>query len=331
MIPFILRRIAVMAFTLVLVSMITFVIIQLPPGDYLTTYIANLALSGEAAGMEQVEVLRKEYGLDKPLPAQYWKWVTGILHGDLGYSFQKERPVAELIWDRLGYTTLIAVLSMIAAWVISLPIGIYAAVRQYGAVDYIATCFGLIGMATPAFLVALILLFFANRYLGMSLGGLYDPQYVNAPMSFGKFLNLLTNLWLPVLILCIGAMGAMIRTIRANLLDQMQMPYVDTARAKGLPEWKVVLKYPARIAINPLISTIGWMLPQMISAGIIVDVVLSLPTTGPLLLEALMAQDMFLAGALVMMLSILTMIGTLISDILLAWVDPRIRFEGGSR
>jgi peptide/nickel transport system permease protein len=331
MIFYILRRLAVMALTLVFVSMVTFIIIQLPPGDYLTTKIANLAMSGEAAGLDQIETLRQQYGLDKPLPVQYGKWVWGMVHGDLGNSFLKERPVGDLIWDRIGYTTLIAVLAMIAAWVISLPIGVYAAVKQYGVVDYIATFIGLVGMATPAFLLALMLLFFANRYWGQSLGGLFDVEYMNAPWSWGRLLDLLQHLWLPVLVLCIGAVGGMIRTVRANLLDQMQMPYVDTARAKGMPEWKLILKYPTRIAINPLISTIGWMLPQLISATVIVDVVLSLPTTGPLLLEALLAQDMYLAGALVMMLAILTMVGTLVSDILLAWADPRIRFEGGSR
>ncbi len=331
MIPFIIRRLAVMVFTLVLVSMLTFIIIQLPPGDYLTTKVATLALTGEASGIEQIEVLRKQYGLDKPLAVQYAKWVWGMLHGDLGNSLLMERPVGTLIWERLGLTTLIALLSMLAAYVISLPIGIYAAVRQYGIVDYVATCIGLVGTATPAFLVALVFLFMANKYFGMSLGGLYSDEYLNAPWSFGKVLDLIAHLWLPVLILCIGALGGMIRTVRANLLDQMEMPYVDTARAKGLPEWKVILKYPTRIAINPLISTIGWMLPQMISATVIVDVVLSLPTTGPLLLKSLMAQDMYLAGALVMMLSVLTMVGTLVSDVLLAWVDPRIRFEAGDR
>lgn len=331
MIGYVLRRIGVMFITLVFVSMVTFVIIQLPPGDYLTTKIANLAMTGEASGLEQIDTLRKQYGLDQPLPVQYGKWIWGIAHGDLGNSFLKEQPVSALIWDRLGYTTLIAVLAMLTAWIVSLPIGIYAAVRQYGAVDYMATFVGLVGMATPAFLLALMLLFFANRYLGVSMGGLYDEQYMNAPWSLAKVANLFKHLWLPVLVLSIGAVGGMIRTVRANLLDQMQMPYVDTARAKGMAEWKLILKYPTRIAINPLISTIGWMLPQLISATVIVDVVLSLPTTGPLLLEALLAQDMYLAGALVMMLAVLTMVGTLVSDLLLAWADPRIRFEGGAR
>lgn len=331
MILFILRRLGVMLLTLLFVSMVTFFIIQLPPGDYLTTKIANLAMSGEAAEMSQIDELRSQYGLDKPLVVQYGKWVWGMIQGDLGNSFLKERPVSALIWDRLGYTTLIAVLAMLAAWIVSLPIGVYAAVRQYGWIDYIATFFGLVGMATPPFLLALLLLFFANRYWGQSLGGLFSEQYINAPWSFGKFFDLLQHLWLPVIILSVGAMGSMIRTVRANLLDQIQLPYVDTARAKGMPEWKLILKYPTRLAINPLISTIGWMLPSLISASVIVDVVLSLPTTGPLLLEALLAQDMFLAGAIVMMLAVLTMLGTLISDVLLAWADPRIRFEGGSR
>lgn len=331
MIGFVLRRIGVMLITLIFVSMVTFVIIQLPPGDYLTTKMANMAMSGEPTGADQIEQLRTQYGLDKPIYVQYGKWVWGMLQGDLGNSFLRDTPVRNLIWDRLGYTTLIALLSMLVAWVVSLPIGIYAAVRQYGFVDYIATFFGLVGMATPPFLLALIMLFFANRYWGQNLGGLFDEHYINAPWSVGRVLNLLKHLWLPVLVLSIGAMGGMIRTVRANLLDQMQMPYVDTARAKGMSEWKLIIKYPTRIAINPLISTIGWMLPQLISATVIVDVVLSLPTTGPLLLESLLAQDMYLAGALVMMLAVLTMVGTLISDILLAWADPRIRFEGRNR
>lgn len=331
MIPFIVRRLGVMMVTLLFVSMVTFVIIQLPPGDYLTTKMATLAMTGEAAELDQIETLRRQYGLDKPLPVQYAKWIWNMARGDLGNSFLKDRPVSEIIWDRLGYTTLIALLSMLVAWIVALPIGIYAAVRQYGIVDYVATFLGLVGMATPAFLLALMLLFFANRFWGQSLGGLYDLEYINAPWSWGRFVNLLAHLWLPVLILSFGAMGGMIRTVRANLLDQLDMPYVDTARAKGMAEWKVILKYPTRIAINPLISTIGWMLPQLISATVIVDVVLSLPTTGPLLLESLLAQDMYLAGALVMMLAVLTMLGTLVSDILLAWADPRIRFEGGTR
>lgn len=331
MIFYVLRRLGGMLPTLFIVSIITFVIIQLPPGDYLSTYMANLASTGEPSNLEKLEAVRKQYGLDRPLAVQYFNWVSGLLTGDLGYSMLYSKPVGTLIWERLGLTTLICVLGLLLSWIIALPIGIYSAVRQYGIVDYVATFFALVGTAAPPFLLALILLFVANRYLGVSLGGLYSEQYMNASWSWGKVLDLLRHLWLPVLILAISATGGLMRTMRANLLDQVQMPYVETARSKGLPESRVILKYPVRIAINPLISTIGWMFPQMISATVIVDVVLSLPTTGPLMLNALLAQDMYLAGALVMMLSVLTMLGTLVSDVLLAWVDPRIRFEAGTR
>lgn len=331
MISFILRRLGMMIPTLIVVSMITFFIIQLPPGDYLSTYMANLASTGEASNLEKMDKMREQYGLDLPLPVQYLRWVKGMVTGDLGFSLLMQKPVGSLIWERLGLTTLIAILAMLTSWFIALPIGIFSAVRQYGIVDYIASFMALVGTATPPFLLALVLLFLANRYLGMTLGGLFSDEYINAPWSWGKFGDMLRHLWLPVLILAVSTTGGLMRTMRANLLDQMQMPYVDTGRAKGLPEWRVILKYPVRIAINPLISTIGWMLPQMISAMIIVDVVLGLPTTGPLMLNALLAQDMYLAGAMVMMLSVLTMIGTLVSDVLLAWVDPRIRFEGGGR
>ncbi len=331
MILFILRRLGVMIPTLLVVSFLTFFIIQLPPGDYLTTHMANLASTGEPSNLEKLEETRKQFGLDQPMTVQYFRWVTGMLTGDLGYSLLEQKPVSSLIWERLGLTTLIAVLALLAAWAIALPIGIYSAVRQYGVVDYAASFLALIGMATPPFLLALVLLFLAGRYFGMSLGGLFSEEYMNSPWSWGKVADLFKHLWLPVGILAFSAAGALVRTLRANLLDQMQMPYVDTARAKGLPEHRTILKYPVRIAINPLVSSIGWMLPQMISATVIVDVVLSLPTTGPLLLKGLLAQDMYLAGAMVMMLSALTMVGTLVSDVLLAWVDPRIRFEGGRR
>lgn len=331
MIAFILRRLAVMIPTLFIVSFLTFFIMQLPPGDYLTTYMANLASTGEPSNLEKLEEMRRLYGLDQPMIVQYWRWVTGMLTGDLGYSLLMQRPVGPLIWERLGLTMLISVLALVAAWMIALPIGIYSAVRQYGVVDYVASALAMVGMATPPFLLALVLLFFANRYLGLTLGGLFSEEYINAPWSAGKALDLLKHLWLPVGVLAVSAAGGLMRTLRANLLDQLQMPYVDTARSKGLPEARVILKYPVRIAINPLISSIGWMLPQMISATIIVDVVLGLPTTGPLMLNGLKAQDMYLGGALVMMLSALTMLGTLVSDVLLAWVDPRIRFEGGRR
>ena len=327
MIVFILRRLGVMAPTLLLVSMITFVIIQLPPGDYLTSFITSLEMTGETVNIEKVERMRREYGLDRPLYVQYLRWVGGMLRGDFGQSFVHQKPVSSLIWERVGLTAAIAILSMLLTWAIAIPIGIYSATRQYGIMDYVATFFGLIGMATPAFLLALILLFVSNRYFGISVGGLFSDRFVTAPWSWARFVDLLKHLWIPVVILAFSGTGGLIRTVRANLLDQLEMPYVDTARSKGLPEWKLILKYPVRIAINPLCSTIGWMLPHLISGAVIVDVVLSLPTSGPLMLNALLSQDMYLAGSFVMILSFLTMLGTLVSDILLAWVDPRIRFE----
>lgn len=331
MTAFILRRLAIMVPTLVLVSFLTFFIIQLPPGDYLTSYMANLTMSGETVSLERVAQMRQEYGLDKPFLVQYVRWVGGMLTGDFGQSFIYNKKVSALIWERIGLTVFISLLSMVVVWIIALPIGIYSATRQYGIMDYVATFFGLVGMSVPAFLFALVLLFFSNRCFGTSLGGLFSDQYIAAPWSWAKLVDLLKHLWVPVLLLAFSGTGGMIRTVRANLLDQLQMPYVDAARSKGLPEWKLIIKYPVRIAINPLVSTIGWMLPAMISGAVIVDVVLNLPTTGPLMLEALQVQDMYLAGSFVMLLSCLTMIGTLVSDILLAWVDPRIRFEGKSR
>lgn len=331
MIGFIIRRIAIMIPLLFVVSIITFTVIKLPPGDFMTTYLSNMAMAGDPAVLEQVDQLRAHYGLDKPLVVQYLRWFGGLLRGDLGYSLMFERPVNQLIGERLALTTAISFCALLLAWLLAIPIGMYSAVRPKSAVDYLASFFGLIGLATPPFLLALVLLFLANRYLGMTLGGLFSEKYMNAGWSWGKFGDLLKHMWLPVGILTVTNIGALIRTVRANLLDQLEMPYVDTARAKGLPEWRLILKYPARIALNPLISTIGWMLPAMISATAIVDIVLSLPTTGPLLLQSLLSQDMYLAGALVMLLSVLTMIGSLISDLLLAWVDPRIRFEGGAR
>lgn len=327
MILFILRRLGVMIPTLFLVSIVTFIIIQLPPGDYLTSYIASLQTSGETVSLEKVEKLRQQYGLDKPLPVQYARWVGGMVKGDFGQSFLYQKPVSSLIWERVGLTTFIALVSMLFMWLLAVPIGVYSATRQYGVMDYLATFFGLVGMATPAFLLALVMLFVTNRYLGVSVGGLFSDKYISAPWSWGKFVDLLKHMWVPVALLSFGGAGGLIRTVRANLLDQLEMPYVDAARAKGLSEWRLILKYPVRIAINPLVSTIGWMLPTLVSGSVIVDVVLSLPTCGPLMLQALLAQDMFLAGAFVMLLSVLTMLGTLISDILLAWVDPRIRFE----
>jgi peptide/nickel transport system permease protein len=330
MAAFIIRRILIMIPTLLIISVISFIIIQLPPGDYLTTLEANLAQTGEQADQAQLEALRVRYGLDKPMHVQYWRWIGGMVRGDFGQSFVYNKPVLELIKQRLALTATIAVLTILLTWAIAIPIGIYSATRQYSFFDYAMTFIGFLGMATPPFLIALVLMYFSYAYFGTSVGGLFSDAYIDAPWSLAKFIDLLKHIWVPVVILATGAAAAQIRTIRGNLLDQLEMPYVITARAKGLPEWRLLIKYPLRLAINPMVSNLGWMLATIVSGSIIVDVVLSLPTIGPLLYNALMAQDMFLAGGIVMLTSALTVVGTLISDILLAWVDPRIRFGGQS-
>ena len=327
MLTFILRRLLIMIPTLILISMMSFFIIQLPPGDYLTSWVAQMEATGEQVDKDQIESLRRRYGLDKPMYVQYWKWISGVAVGDFGQSFALRKPVKTLIWDRLGYTAGIALLAMVVTWLIAIPIGIYSATHQYTAFDYLFTFLGFVGMATPAFLFALLVMYFAYAKFGISVGGLFSDEFVDAPCSWAKLADFLKHVWIPVLVLAISSTAGLIRTVRANLLDQLEMPYVITARAKGLPGWRLLLKYPVRIAINPVVSTIGWMLPRLVSGSVIVYMVLSLPTTGPLMLTALFNQDMYLAGSFVMLLSLLTVIGTLISDILLAWVDPRIRFE----
>ncbi len=326
MLSYIIRRMLIMIPTLIAISIISFTIIQLPPGDFLTTYVAQLSASGEGIDQAELEALRHRFGLDQPIYIQYLQWVWNFVRGDFGHSFEWNKPVRALIGERIILTILISTCTLLFTWIVSVPIGIYSAVRQYSWVDYFLTFFGFIGLATPNFLFALILLWFSYTYLGMSIGGLFSPQFVEAPWSFAKFIDLLKHLWIPVLIVGTGHTAKFIRIIRGNLLDELKKPYVTTARAKGLSETKLILKYPVRVAINPLVSTIGWTLPELISGIAITAVVLNLPTSGPLLLSALMSQDMHLAGSFIMLLSFLTVIGTLISDILLAWVDPRIRF-----
>ena len=324
----IVKRILYMIPTLFIVSVVAFFIIQLPPGDFLTSYVANIAASGETVEAEVVEALELRFGLGQPFHIQYLKWIRNILlEGDFGQSFDWGQPVETLIWDRLSLTLLLSVSTLLFTWIIAFPIGIYSAVKQYSLGDYIATIFGFLGLATPNFLLALILMYIAFKYFNQSVGGLFSPEYQEAEWSVGRVLDLLSHLWIPMIILGTSGAAGLIRIMRANLLDELRKPYVRTARAKGLPEWKVILKYPVRVALNPFVSTAGWLLPSLISGSIIVAVVLSLPTTGPLLLRALRSQDMFLAGAFIMLLSALTMIGTLISDIALAWLDPRIRYD----
>jgi len=328
MLAYILRRVLIMIPTLFVISVISFVVIQLPPGDYLTTYIANLQQTGEVTDEAVIESLRARYGLDKPLPVQYWKWISGVVVGDFGQSFSYNKPVKELIWERLGLTVTISLITMVCTWLIAIPIGIYSATHQYKIFDYFFTFLGFIGMSAPAFMLALVMLYISYSVFGTSVGGLFSDAYIDAPWSPDKVFDLLRHIWVPVAVLAVGGTAGLIREVRANLLDQLEMPYVVTARAKGLSEWRLLIKYPVRIAINPVVSTIGWMLPGLVSGSVIVDIVLSLPTSGPLLLNALQDQDMYLAGSFVMLLSALTVIGTLISDILLAWIDPRIRFGG---
>lgn len=327
MLQYILRRILYMIPTLILISVVSFIIIQLPPGDFLTSYIAQLSQTGETVDEATIAALKKRYGLDQPYYIQYFMWVKGMLQGDFGQSFEWNRPVSQLIWERLALTVAVSTFTMIFTWVLSFPIGMYSATHQYSAGDYLATFIGYIGLATPNFMIALILMWIAYSVFGASVGGLFSPQYVEAPWSWGKFLDMLNHLWIPAIVIGMGGTAGLIRTLRANLLDELHKPYVITARAKGVPERRLLWRYPLRIAIIPWISTVGWSLPGIISGETITAVVLSLPTTGPLLLRALQSQDMYLAGSFIMLLSFLTVIGTLVSDILLGWVDPRIRYE----
>lgn len=328
MIQFIIRRLFLMIPTLFVVSIVSFIIIQLPPGDYVTAYVANLSTTGETIDQEVLDALRERYGFDQPIYVQYFKWITNIIFkGDFGQSFEWNRPVEELIWDRFTLTLIISISTLLFTWIVAFPIGIYSAVNQYSLGDYIATFFGFLGLAIPNFLLALVLMYLAFKHFNQSVGGLFSPEYIDAPWSWEKLKDFLGHLWIPMVILGMSGTATLIRVMRANLLDELRKPYVITARAKGVPEWKVILKYPVRIALNPFVSTVGWVLPGLVSGSLIVAVVLSLPTTGPLLLRSLMSQDMYLAGAFILLLSSLTMFGTLISDILLAWLDPRIRYE----
>ncbi len=320
------RRVLLIFPTVIVISMITFVIIQLPPGDFLTSYVASLESSGQIVDQSTIDALRSQYGLGEPIYVQYWKWITGVVTGDFGQSFQWQRPVADLIGERLSLTIVLSLSSLLLIWALSFPIGIYSAVRQYSPGDYAFTLLSFIGLGIPNFLLALVLMWFSYSWFGLTVGGLFSTEYAEAPWSIGKVLNLLSHLWLPTIVLGLGGVAGLIRIMRANLLDELHKPYVVTARAKGLSERNLIVKYPVRVALNPFVSTIGWTLPGIVSGSIIVSVVLNLPTTGPLLLTALQSQDMYLAGAIILLLSVLTVIGTLISDLLLAWLDPRIRF-----
>ncbi len=324
---FVLKRILWMVPFLFFVSVVAFFLIQAPPGDYLTTYIARLGESNEILDQASIDNLRQRFGLDRPLYVQYFKWVGNLLQGDFGMSFEWRQPVSDLVWERMGLTFVLSFATLLFTWAVAFPIGVYSAVRKYSIGDYCATVVGFVGLATPNFLLALILMYFGVVYFGTDVGGLFSSEYKNAPWSWGKVLDLASHLWLPVIVLGTSATASLIRIMRANLLDELNQPYVDTARAKGLSEFWLLVKYPVRVALNPFVSTIGWVLPNLVSGAVVTAVVLSLPTAGPLMLQALLSQDMYLAGAFVLLLSSLTVIGMLLSDILLVLLDPRVRYE----
>ena len=327
MIQFIIRRTLMAAATIALISVVSFIIIQLPPGDFLTSYVAMLSEQGDTIPEEMVNNLREAYGLGEPVYVQYYKWISGVVQGDFGQSLEWGVPVNTLIWDRLRMTLAVSGSTILFVWAVALPIGVFSATNQYSIADYFFTFFGFLGLAIPNFLLALVLMWIGFSWFDQDVGGLYSPEYKTAPWSMDKFIDLLSHLWIPMVVAGTAGTAGLIRTMRANMLDEISQPYVETARAKGLTELRLIWKYPVRVALNPFISTVGYALPQLIGGVIITAVVLNLPTIGPLLLRALLSQDMYLAGIIVLLLSILTVLGTLISDILLAILDPRIRLE----
>jgi peptide/nickel transport system permease protein len=327
MLSYIVRRLFLMVITIFLISVLTFIIIQLPPGDILTSKMQQLQAEGQEVSLEVMETYRVRYGLDKPMYVQYFMWIGKFMRGNLGWSFAQNKPVNEIIWDRVGYTVLISFLAMIFTWAVAVPIGIYSAVKRYTIWDYILTFLGFIGIATPGFLLALVVMYWAFEQFGISVSGLFSPEFASADWSWARFVDLLKHAWIPIVIIGLGGTAASIRVLRANLIDELEKPYVRTARAKGVGPVKLLIKYPVRIAISPFISTVGWTLPYLFSGAAIISIVLSLPMIGPVLLKSLIDQDMFVAASILFITSSLTVIGTLISDILLAISDPRIRYE----
>jgi peptide/nickel transport system permease protein len=324
---YILQRLALLPLLMVIYSFVIFVIIQAPPGDFLTAYVATLASSGSSISADQIAALRHQYGLDQPFVVQYFLWMQNLFHGDFGLSLEYQRPNADLISEQIGLTIALALFSFVLTWAISVPAGIYSATHPRSLGDHVLTVINYVGVATPNFMLALILMWLAFAYFDISVTGLYSPEFVDAPWSGARVLDLLGHIWLPALVLGIAGTARLSRIMRANLLDELNKPYVVTARAKGMKEWRLVLRYPVRLALNPLISTIGWYLPQLFSGSLIVATVMNLPNIGPLLLRALINQDMYLAGAILLIYSFLTIVGTLLSDIGLAMMDPRIRME----
>ncbi len=327
MIRYIAQRLLLLPFLMLLYSFVIFVIIKAPPGDFLTAYVANLSASGTSITADMIQAMRHDYGLDQPFIIQYFHWMVNLLHGNMGLSLEYQRPNIDLIKEQLVLTIALALMSFVLTWVIAVPAGIYSATHQRSVIDHVLTVINYIGVATPNFMLALILMWFAFSYFGISVTGLFSADYVDAPWSFGRLLDLLAHIWLPAIVLGIAGTARLTRIMRANLLDELNKPYVVTARAKGMREWRLVLRYPVRLALNPLISTIGWYLPALFSGSLIVATVMNLPNIGPLLLRALINQDMYLAGGILLIYSFLTIVGTLLSDVLLALIDPRIRME----
>lgn len=328
MLNYLLRRALYAVMAIWAVSIISFFIINLPPGDYVTSYIAQLQNTGSIVLADEADNLREFYGINKPLYVQYGKWINQIAHGNLGYSFEFGLPVNDVIGERLILTMILALVTVVFIWIVAIPIGIFSAVQQYSIWDHTFTFFGFIGLAVPDFLLALVMMYLAFVMFDFSIGGLFSPDYVAVGWSLGRVWDLMRHMVIPVIILGTSGTASLIRITRANLLDELRKPYVATARAKGLPEWKLVLKYPVRLALNPAVSLTAYILPFLVSGSIVVSVVLGLPTVGPILLKALVAQDMFLAGAIILIIGWMTVVGTFFSDLLLVLIDPRVRFEG---
>lgn len=332
MLVYIIRRLLMLIPILLLVSFIAFFVIELPPGDWVTTYVSQLRTSGIQMSDQEAQRLTELYGFDQPTYVRYFKWISGIVtRGDFGWSFQWGKPVGEVIAERLPITLAISLMALVFSWIVAIPIGIYSATHQYSLIDYLATFIGFIGLATPGFLLAMILAWAANQYFGFSALGLYSKEFLDAPWSFAKAMNMLQHMILPLVIIGMASAGSTIRVLRGNLLDELKKQYVVTARAKGLSETQLLLKYPVRLALNPVFSTIGWLLPAIFAGEVLISIVLSVPSIGPLLLRSTLAQDMYLTGSIVLILSALTIFGSLISDIYLAWADPRIRYGGLSK
>ncbi len=324
---FIIRRLLGMLPFILLASFTVFVLIKLPPGDFVSNYAANLSASGETVSEATLLQMRRDFGLDAPFLVQCWHWIWGVLHGNFGYSFKWQQPVGTLIWERLGLTLVLSISALFFTWAVALPIGILTAVRRYSLADYVFTFIAFLGLSVPGFLLGLVRMYVGVTVFDENLGGLFSPQYLNAPWSWGRALDLARHMWIPMAILGTQGSASLIRNMRANLIDQLHQPYVDTARAKGLREITLLIRYPIRVALNPFVSTLGWVLPNLVSGSVILSIVLNLPTAGPMLFDALLAQDTYLAGAFLLLLCALTVLGSLLSDILLALLDPRIRMQ----